>query len=290
MRQATGRAVPVNGRSVYVEESGAGDRWVVCESGCGQGRTGWDLVVPQLAGDARLIAYDRAGFGRSGRIRQRLGIDDMAADLVALIDATVPHAAPLVIVGHSMGGLIARRAAERLGARLHGLLLVDPTPETAPVYDTFDRTARQVDISLAISQPLMWIRPLAWLSTGNIRRRYPPDTYATMLREDFTPAGIGQTRKEFKAVAAAIHQFRAEPPAPPRCPTVVLSATRPMRRGSDPRTLGTHQRRWAESLPDGRFEAVDSSHLIQAEQPAIVADAVRGLLDRSRQPEGRRVG
>jgi len=248
-----------------------------------------DLVVPQLADQAHLVTYDRAGFGRSGRIKQQLRINDMAADLVALIDATVPDGATLVLVGHSMGGLIARRAAERLGARLGALLLLDPTPETAPVYDRFDRTAKQVDLSLAIGQPLMWFRPLAWLSTGNIRRVYPRDTYATMLGEDFTPAGIGQTRKEFKAVAAAIHQFRAAPPTAPDCPTVVLSATRPLRRGSDPKTLGAHQRRWVESLPNGRFEPVDSSHFIQAEQPELVAETIRRLLDHSRQAGARRI-
>ena len=287
MRHAIGRAVPVNGRSVYVEERGVGDRWVVFESGSGQGRTSWDLVVPQLTDQAHLVAYDRAGFGRSGRIKQQLGINDMAADLVALIDAIVPDGATLVLVGHSMGGLICRRAAERLGARLGGLLLVDPTPETAPVYDTFDRTAKQVDLSLAIGQPLMWIRPVAWLSTGNIRRVYPRETYATMLGEDFTPAGIGQTRKEFKAVAAAIHEFRAAPPILPECPTVILSATRPLRRGSQPQTLGAHQRRWVESLPNGRFESVDCSHFIQAEQPELVAESIRQLLTGSHQADGR---
>jgi pimeloyl-ACP methyl ester carboxylesterase len=289
MRQAIGRAVPVNGRSVYVEERGAGDGYVVFESGSGQGRTSWDLVVPLLADQARLVTYDRVGFGRSGRRKEQLRIDDMAADLVALIHATVPNGALLVLVGHSMGGLIARRAAERLGARLGGLLLLDPTSETAPVYDRFDRTAKQVDLSLAVGQPLMWFRPLAWLSTGNIRRVYPRDTYATMLGEDFTPAGIGQTRKEFKAVAAAIHQFRAAPPTAPHCPTVVLSATRPLRRGSDPKTLGAHQCRWVESLPNGRFEPVDSSHFIQAEQPELVAETIRRLLDRSRQAGARRI-
>ena len=50
------------------------------------------------------------------------------------------------------------------------------------------------------------------------------------------------------------------PPSAPGCPTVVLSATRPLQRGSDPQTLGAHQRRWAESLSNGRFERVDSSH------------------------------
>jgi pimeloyl-ACP methyl ester carboxylesterase len=281
MRQVTGRHVPVNGRSVYVEESGRGADWVVFEAGSGEGRTCWDAVVPQLTDRARLVAYDRAGFGRSGRTRQQSGIDDMAADLCALVEAVVPESAPLVLVAHSMGGLVTRRAAESLGPRLGGLLLLDPTPESAPTYDTFDRTARQVDRSLAVGQALIWFRPLARLSTGNIRRVFHKDTYATMLAEDFTPAGIAQTRKEFKAVAAAIHQFRAQPPVPPACPTILLSASRPLRRGGNQQLLAEHQRQWVQTLSDGRFEQVDSRHFIQAEQPGIVADRVRELLDRA---------
>ena len=188
MREATGRKVAVNGRSVYAEESGQGTALVVFEAGSGLGRTCWDPVVPLLADRARLVAYDRAGFCRSGRTREQLGIDDMAADLVALTEAVAPESAPLVLVAHSMGGLVARRAAERLGPRLGGLLLLDPTPETAPVYDRFDQTARWVSISLGVGQLLVWFRPLAWISTGNVRRVFPPDTYKTMRAEDFTPA------------------------------------------------------------------------------------------------------
>ena len=281
MRQATGRKVAVNGRSVYVEESGQGPAAVVFEAGSGLGRTCWDKVVPLLADRARLVAYDRAGFGRSGRTREQLGIGDMAADLVALTETLVPEPAPLVLVGHSMGGLVTRRAAERLGPRLGGLLLLDPTPETAPVYDRFDQTARWVTLSLAVGQLLIWFRPMAWLSTGNVRRVFPPDTYKTMLAEDFTPSGIAQTKKEFKAVAAAVHQFRAEPPSLPACPTVVLSASRPLRRGENRSLIAEHQRRYVQTLPDGRFEEADSSHFIQAEQPAIVADRIRHLLGRA---------
>jgi pimeloyl-ACP methyl ester carboxylesterase len=237
--------------------------------------------VPLLADRARLVAYDRAGFGRSGRVREQLGIGDMAADLVALTETLVPEPAPLVLVGHSMGGLVTRRAAERLGSRLGGLLLLDPTPETAPVYDRFDQTARWVTLSLSVGQLLIWFRPIAWLSTGNVRRVFPPDTYKTMLAEDFTPSGIAQTKKEFKAVATAVHQFRAEPPRPPACPTVVLSASRPLRRGENRSLIAEHQRRYVRTLPDGRFEEADSSHFIQAEQPAIVADRIRHLLSRA---------
>ena len=271
----------MNGRSVHLEESGEGSDFVVFEAGSGQGRTAWDPVLPLLAHRARLVVYDRAGFGRSGRIKEQLGIDEMASDLVGMIEAAVPTPARLVLVGHSMGGLVARRAAERLGSRLSGLVLVDPTPESAPIYDHFDRTARTVNVSLLVGQALVAPPPMAWLSSGKVRRIYPRDTYKAMLTEDFTPSGMAQTRKEFRAVAEAIHQFRADPPAPPTCPTVLLSPTRPLRRGENRQLISEYQQRYVDTLTDGRFQSVESRHFIQAEQPSILADNIVELLDRA---------
>jgi pimeloyl-ACP methyl ester carboxylesterase len=277
MRAAPGRRVPVNGRHVYVEESGHGRDWVVFEAGAGCGRTCWDPVLPLLADRARLVAYDRAGSGRSGRTSGRLSIDDMAADFAAMTEAVIPG--PFVLVAHSMGGLVARRAARSLAPRLRGMLLVDPLPETAPVYDTWDQATRRIDRALAATQPLTRVRPLARLFTRNIRRLFPGDTYQSMLAEDFTPAGIAQTRKEMQAVAAAIPAFRHCPPEPPECPTIVLSAAHPARgRERQHADICEHQRRLAAGLPGGRFEAADSAHFIQAEKPQLIADRARQLL------------
>ncbi len=277
MRQASGRKIAVDGRSVYVEESGSGPARVVFEAGQGCGRTCWDTVLPLLADDAHLVAYDRAGFGRSGRTTTQLSIDDMAADLAAMVEAVVPG--ELVLVAHSMGGLVARRAAELLEPRLKGLLLVDPTPETAPAYDTIEQTTRKVDRMLAVGQALVHLPALRGLAGGNLRSLFPAETYETMVAEDFVPDGVAQTRKEARAVAAAIPSFREQPPRLPRCPTVLLSAARsPKGREEQYDGIREHQRRYAESLPDGRFVSVDCGHFIQAERPEIVAEHTRALL------------
>jgi pimeloyl-ACP methyl ester carboxylesterase len=277
VRDVPGQQVPVNGRTVYAEQSGQGHDWVVFEAGGGCGRTFWDLVLPLLAGTARLVAYDRAGRGLSGRTSGQPSIDDMAADLVAVTETVVPDG--FVLVAHSMGGLVARRAAGRLGSRLRGLLLADTLPETSPVYDTWDQTTKQVDRMLAVTQALSRFRPLARSFAGNIRRLYPPDTYQAMLAENFTPAGISQTRKEMQAVAAAVPQFRAHPPQLPKCPTTVLSVARAAKgRERQHAANREHQHRYADSLPDGRYELVDSAHLIQAEQPQLLAIRIRQLL------------
>jgi pimeloyl-ACP methyl ester carboxylesterase len=276
MRDAIGQRVPVNGRTVYVEQSGHGQDWVVFEAGGGCGRTCWDPVLPLLADTARVVAYDRAGRASSGHPTRQLRVDDLAADLVALTEAVVPGG--FVLVAHSMGGLVARRAAESLGSRLRGLLLVDALPETSPVYDTWDQTTKKIDRMLAVLQALSRFRPVARLVSGNVRRLFSADTYQAMLAEDFTPAGIAQTRAEMQAVAAAVPQFRAQPPQLPECPTIVLSATRAANgRERQNAAIREHQRRYADTLRHGCYEAVDSAHLIQAEQPRLIAARIQQL-------------
>ncbi|MFF0487595.1 alpha/beta hydrolase [Nocardia sp. NPDC004068] len=275
MRDVPGRRISLGGNEIYLEEAGSGETLVVFESGSGAGRTLWDAVVPLLSDVARTVAYDRAGRGRSGPVAPQ-SIDDMAATLTALIDDLAPSR--VVLVGHSMGGLIVRRAAERLSIRPAGLVLVDPTPETAPCYDDWTPTARKTDRILAVQQLLAHSRPLMRLLTRSYGRMFPADTYATMLAEDFTPAGIARTRHEVRAVAAALGEFRARPPRLPDCGVVVISARRANRfQSRNLATLREHQRRYAEQV-GGRFEDADSEHIIPAERPEQVAAAVRGLV------------
>ena len=71
-------------------------------------------LIPLLAAHYRVIVPDLPGqgFSRVGR-RGRLGLNDMAVDLIALCRAErwVPEA----VIGHSAGGAIALRMAELMG-------------------------------------------------------------------------------------------------------------------------------------------------------------------------------
>ena len=66
-----------------------------------------------------VVGYDHRGHGRSGGAKGRLnGSDDFLRDLRLVIDALrAAHPGPLVLLGHSLGGLIAARyVAEGLAA------------------------------------------------------------------------------------------------------------------------------------------------------------------------------
>ncbi|WP_433565628.1 alpha/beta fold hydrolase [Nocardia sp. CA-151230] len=276
MRNMAGKRLSLHGNEIYVEESGSGDTAVVFESGAGAGRTLWDAVVPLLGDVATTVAYDRAGRGRSGRAEPPQRIDDMADTLVALIEALAPNR--VILVAHSMGGLIVRRAADKLAPSLAGLVLIDPTPETAPNYDDWAPTARKTDRILAVQQFLARSRPLMRVLTRSYGRMFAPATYDTMLREDFTPAGLTHTRHEIRAVASAITEFRSRPPELPTCDVTLITSSRANRlqsRNHD--IIREYQRRYGESV-GAHIEDADSEHIVPAERPEQVAAAVRRLL------------
>ncbi|TFV53496.1 alpha/beta hydrolase [Blastococcus sp. TF02A_35] len=78
--------------------------------------------------DARLVFYDQRGHGASGRGRpENSTIEQLARDLLAVLDARVPRG-PVVLVGHSMGGMtvmgLAALRPELFGSRVVGAALV----------------------------------------------------------------------------------------------------------------------------------------------------------------------
>jgi pimeloyl-ACP methyl ester carboxylesterase len=65
----------------------------------------WQFVVDQLSPARTVVAMDMRGFGRTQRPDDGYWFPDYLADLDALLDHLSP-AAPLDLVGHSMGGNI----------------------------------------------------------------------------------------------------------------------------------------------------------------------------------------
>jgi pimeloyl-ACP methyl ester carboxylesterase len=78
-----------------------------------------------LADDYDVVMPDARGHGDSGAPEDGYRYDDLAADVVGLMDA-LDLSAP-VLLGHSMGGLTAALVASENPGRLRGLVLADPT-------------------------------------------------------------------------------------------------------------------------------------------------------------------
>lgn len=129
--------VDVDGTQVAVELRGSQEPPVVFLSGVTDDRHVWDAVIALLPHDNMTLTYDRPGLGDSSTLRtigpkKPEGATRTAERLQAIIQAlNVPE--PIVLVGHSLGALIAHVYAAQSPERCAGLILVDPSdPELLP--------------------------------------------------------------------------------------------------------------------------------------------------------------
>lgn len=104
---------------------GSGSPTIVLESGISATSLNWRQLQRDLAQDARVIAYDRAGLGWSDESPHRLTGTRLAEDLHELLLAADVRM-PVILVGHSYGGLLVQRYAALYPQEVAGLVLLDP--------------------------------------------------------------------------------------------------------------------------------------------------------------------
>ncbi|MBC7668364.1 MAG: alpha/beta hydrolase [Gemmatimonadaceae bacterium] len=104
---------------------GQGAPVVVLESGLGEDSLAWRRLQERVATVTRVCAYDRAGYGHSDPAARASDAVNTVDDLDRLLDAAGIRG-PVVLVGHSAGGLYATLFADRHRDRLAGLVLIDP--------------------------------------------------------------------------------------------------------------------------------------------------------------------
>jgi pimeloyl-ACP methyl ester carboxylesterase len=119
-----GRSVDVrsaDGTRIHTEVFGPDDGYpIVLAHGITCALRVWANQIIDLAGDYRVIAYDHRGHGRSGVPRRRgsYSLDFLAADLDAVLAATLRADERAVIAGHSMGGIAIESWSQRYPQRV----------------------------------------------------------------------------------------------------------------------------------------------------------------------------
>jgi pimeloyl-ACP methyl ester carboxylesterase len=109
---------------------------ILLEAGGGMDSTEWNALAPRLAKEtgATVIAYDRAGFGKSDLPETKC---DLREDTAALWRGlrTLGLDQDLILVGHSYGGFLIRFEAAEHPDAVKGMVFVDPF--TVEFVDTF---------------------------------------------------------------------------------------------------------------------------------------------------------
>lgn len=127
---AENQFVTSDGTTLYVRTSGPEDAplTVLFVHGWTQDNTCWDPIIAGVPADVRVVRHDHRGHGSSAPARDGTRtLERIADDLAELIPAVVPEG-PIVLVGHSMGGMtvmaLAQRHPELVAERVAGAAFV----------------------------------------------------------------------------------------------------------------------------------------------------------------------
>ena len=118
-----------DGVELYVEtDDGPDDLTIVLIHGYGLNLDCWHFQRKAMRDRARLVLYDQRSHGRSGRSpKEGVSIDQLGRDLAGILDAYAPTG-PVVLIGHSMGGMTimayADQHPDQFGDRVIGVGLV----------------------------------------------------------------------------------------------------------------------------------------------------------------------
>ena len=110
----------------YVHQGLPGGDPVIFLHGYTDSWKSWQLVLDRLPGSIRAYALDLRGHGGSDRPKSNYSMQEMSADVVALI--RVLGLRNVMLVGHSMGSLIAREVLRTLPDRVSRLVLIGSGP------------------------------------------------------------------------------------------------------------------------------------------------------------------
>jgi pimeloyl-ACP methyl ester carboxylesterase len=153
----------VGGHRLYVSCAGTRAPTVVYLHGFG-GSSASAGIVPRLLGDRRVCVYDRANVGRSGMVPGPVTGADHVRDLHALLRAAkVPG--PYVLLGASLGGLIAQMYAAVHPRDVAGMVLLDAVlpgdldidrrlapKDQRPSPDDWKRTTEYFDVAATLRE------------------------------------------------------------------------------------------------------------------------------------------
>jgi pimeloyl-ACP methyl ester carboxylesterase len=288
----TARSVPAaDGMPLHVELDGPQDApvTVVLVHGWSLDRRSWRPVARSLAAGpapVRVVRPDHRGHGRSAAVDpETMTIDQLADDLAEVVAATAPTG-PLVLAGHSMGGMTLMALAERhpdVVARASGVALVAtasgglaerPLGMAPPAAAVYRGVQRRISATSGwarrehLGDPRLIAPAMRWLLLGS-----RPGAEARRITFQTVGACRPLTVSGFQATLEA-HERDAALVAFADVPTIVLVGSR------DRLTPVRAARRIAEALPAAELTIFpEAGHMLPLERVSGVASRIAALAE-----------
>ncbi|MBW8304765.1 MAG: alpha/beta hydrolase, partial [Brevundimonas sp.] len=171
-RRAEGVDVPgADGAVLNVEIEGAAQGPILLFThGWGLSARIWAEARAELGSRFGMVFWDLPGLGQSGRPTAGYSIEGFAEDLHAVIDS-LPEDRPIILVGHSIGGMTVQtfcaRHPELLNRRVAAIVLENTTHANPLETMVFSRLLKPLQpVIKAVFKLDMVFSPLIWVMNG----------------------------------------------------------------------------------------------------------------------------
>jgi pimeloyl-ACP methyl ester carboxylesterase len=257
---------------------------VVFAHGWGMGIRFWLHQLHELGRDHQVIAYDQRGHGGSGRVGgDGFTIDALGRDLADVSEAFAHPELPVVVVGHSLGGMSVLASARdgRLVDRAAGAVLADTGAG---------------ELTAGMFKGLGLLEGLAGELGGRVlRARLPVPQRTTPISSRLVKA-VSLSATASPSSVALTEQLFLDSPVDTRAnlgltlTDLDLSDTLGSWKVPSTVVVGSHDRmtprhhseRLVRELPDAELVVVDrAGHQSPLERPRQVTDAIRDRIDRA---------
>jgi pimeloyl-ACP methyl ester carboxylesterase len=231
----------------------------------------WDGLIPELARDYRVLAFDLPGFGRSSKRNEPYTPANYAAFVRHVIEREF-GARPVRIVGHSLGGAIALRYAALYPEQVTALVLVDVPGLLHRMAYSKHLTHLGIDF-LPNLYPAQndHLRNLATSIIGMVERMQPTPE-AIVVNPKFRKSFLNEDPAKIAGLALALEDFSADLPRV-TMPTLLLWG------GRDEIAPLRNAHTLAAMLPNAVLEVFAASgHSPMDEVPASFNSRVRAFL------------
>ncbi len=240
--------------------------------GVGGGREGWRSTGSALAAAGwRVLAVDQPGYGLSSSITP-FDLAGMAGAVQRLVEWACERASaqPALLVGHSMGGMVAQELQATEPQCLRGLVLASTSPAFGSKAGDWQTQFLQsrfapLDAGVGMAGLAAQLVPSMWGSTSPL---------ATQRAAAELMAGVPEAT--YRAAVTALVAFDRRAALPTiAVPTLVIT-------GEDDRTAAPEvARRMADKIPGAELVIVPGTgHLLMLEQPLAFDAALLEFVQR----------
>lgn len=118
------KLVDIGTKKLEVSIHGTGKNIVVIETGLGCSWYDWYEVICELSKTTTVLTYHRSGYGESTLGKEERSTKQIAEELNQLLEKEGINS-PIVLVGHSFGGLCVQHFASLFSERVLGMVLID---------------------------------------------------------------------------------------------------------------------------------------------------------------------